>query len=200
MFGVEVADIPLPSDIENILDAEASFILDNENSQQRVRDNHLLVLMPSHINDVAFTLNMLGVLAKQYFPGLESGYRRYETSVRSCLGCSAPLRSYWLLMTRHILYGSRNKDYDIQNEMVPRNYTLPNTLETATGMLIHYARHKVRLFDDSPWTYVCCMNEHVINGPKLASVGGFSTSGLFISSHDGSGAEHRGIACCRRMD
>ena len=50
-FSVEVnEEPPLPDDIEDILNAEAPFLLEGETERQRVRDNHLLVLIPAKVS------------------------------------------------------------------------------------------------------------------------------------------------------
>ena len=67
----------LPSNIEAILNSEAPFTLDNETSPQRIRDNHLLVLIPAKVNGEVFSMNKLGELVKRYFPGNEEGYGRH---------------------------------------------------------------------------------------------------------------------------
>ena len=62
-FGVDVGKEPkLPADIEAILDKQAPFKLEDESTPQRVRDNHLLTLIPGTVDGEAFTLDKLGAL------------------------------------------------------------------------------------------------------------------------------------------
>ncbi|MHA7878102.1 MAG: hypothetical protein ACX93T_04275 [Bacteroidota bacterium] len=212
-FGVDVDTEPaLPSDIVSILNEEAPFMLDSEASPQRVRDNHLLTLIPSHVtlpdgHRVPFTLNQLGALVKaRYFPKNVAGYRYYDLAVRTQFGAASPNKPYWLLMTRDILQGTRKKNYDKQREMVEayssKGYVLPSGLEAATSILACYAQssnrnRKEHLFGKDPWTYTRCMPDQWSNREWPLVVGGFGPAGLLV--HGLYAHYDVGVAGCRRF-
>ena len=152
-FGVEIDSEPEPpSNIEEILNKTAPFKLDNERCSQRVRDNHFGVLIPSQVNREAFSLNKLGALSKHYFPNNrnEKGYSYYVRDVHEHFGDASPDRSYWVLIARHILEGSRNKPYSAQEALVGKysrhGYGLPIGLEAASAQVILKALVHMRSF------------------------------------------------------
>ena len=52
----------MPANIEEILNSKAPFKLEGERRRRRVRDNHLLTLIPGQVHGAAFTLDKLGAL------------------------------------------------------------------------------------------------------------------------------------------
>ncbi len=177
-FGVKVDDEPaLPRNIEAILNKKAPFTLEHETSPQRIRDNHVLFLVPSQVNGEPLSLNKLGELSKHYFPGNEEGYRHYDSTVRSQFGGKTPSKSYWCLLTRTVLSGSRSKNYSDQKALLSQysrqGYGLPSGLEASTGIMVHYARSRERLYGDAPRTYTRCAAEELVGGkcPLLGASG-----------------------------
>ena len=80
-------------------------------------------------------------------------------------------------------------------------YDLPIDLEVATGILLHYHKHKERLFSDGdPPTYTRCMGDKQLVGGSspIIAVGGFGDTGLDVAT---SGLEPYtdGVAACRRL-
>jgi hypothetical protein len=160
-----------------------------------------LVLIPATVDGVPFTLNLLGELVQRPRNGGHSTkYRFYGDLVETQIGGESLPRSYWLLMTRDVLLGSRNKTHRAQQKMVAtyasQGYALPSGLEAATAILLHHAREGERLFGDDPWTYTRC--QEVVNG-YLAVVGGFESSGLGVYNFSSYDARAFGVACCRKF-
>ena len=198
-FG-DVGSAPdLPSDMAAILDSPCPFW-----PNKKVRNTHLLVLIPATVGGVPFTLNLLGELVKHpSHGGHKTKYSYYHEQIKAQMGAASPPRSYWVLMTRDVLPGSRSKEYADQKalaagyasrESVP--YVLPSVLEAATAILMHHVREGDRRFGDHPWTYTRC--QEVVDGRYPAVVGGFESSGLCI----GNGRyvnHHSGVACCRKF-
>jgi hypothetical protein len=97
-------------------------------------------------------------------------------------------KSRWVLMTKNVVPGSRNKSYAKQQKIVAglaekslMDYEVPDTLSSAACILSQYfLDSKTRLFSDAPWTYTSCKEE--IQGYQTA-VGGFSPAGLSITSN-----------------
>ena len=201
-FG-DVGLVPdLPSDMAAILDGPCPFW-----PNKKVGDTHLLVLIPATVGGVPFTLNWLEELIK--YPrngGHRTEYKYYNERVKAQMGEELPPRSYWVLMTRDVLPGSRSKGYADQKalaagyasrESVP--YALPSVLEAATAILMHHVREGERLFGDHPWTHTRC--SEVVDGRDPTVVGGFESSGLCIHyDYCGSnGRDDDGAACCRKF-
>jgi chemotaxis protein histidine kinase CheA len=189
-FGVEVGTAPLlPANIDEILNSPCSFW-----PGKQVKDTHLLVLVPATVDGRPFTLDLLGELIKSpQGSGSKTQYRYYDGgTVQEELGAKSPGSSYWVLMTRDVLPGSRNKTYDAQKELVAAHasrlrlsYKMPDALSAATAILLHHARTGERLYTDAPWTYTRCQ-EKVLGNKYPVIVGGFSSGGLgvYYDGHD----------------
>ena len=134
--------------------------------------------------------------------GHRAEYRKrkdwYEPYVGKELGDQAVTASYWVLMTRHILPGSRNENQALivqQAERTHLPYTMPKAIEAATSILTHFVRTKERLYhfsdkegpipvlepqkDPLLATYTRC-REKVDNNQWPVFVGGFFSGGLAI--------------------
>jgi hypothetical protein len=189
----------LPSNMAAILDGPCPFW-----PHKKVRDTHLLVLIPATVGGVPLTLNRLGELIKHpSHGGHRAEYRYYNERIKAQMGKESPPRSYWLLMTRDVLPGSRNTGYADQKEFVANYarrksvpYALPSVLEAATAILMHHAREGEHLFGDDPWTCTRC--PAVVYGRDPAIVGGFGSSGLFVRYCRYS-LSSVGVACCRKF-
>jgi hypothetical protein len=203
-FGdVELAP-DLPSDMTAILDSICPFWPD-----RKIKDTHLLVLIPARVNGQPFSLNLLRDLVQRpNNGGHKTQYRYYGNGVKEQLGTSSPAASYWLLMTRDVLPGSRDKSYGDQKKLVTDHakrtslpYELPQALEAVTAILAHYVRNGERLYSDNPWTYTRCQERilHQSNEYPVV-VGGFLSSGLFVIDGDYF-YDYRvyGVAGCRRF-
>jgi hypothetical protein len=191
----------LPRDMATILDSACPFW-----PERKIKDTHLLVLIPATVDGEPFTLNLLGELIQRpKNGGKETRYRYYNGTVKAQFGEESPDCSYWLLMTRDVLEGSREKVYSAQRALVARYaggdgrpYEIPSALEAATAILMHHARTGERLFGDRPWTYTRC--QELVNGAYPVVVGGFESwsfnvghiSRYVSSSNDG-------VAGCRKF-
>jgi hypothetical protein len=205
-FG-DVGSAPsLPSDIGTVLGGPCPFW-----PGKKVRDTHLLVLIPASVNGAPFTLDLLGALIQHpKNGGHQTQYRFYDDKVRAQLGAKSADRSYWLLMTRDVLEGSRAKGHKAQRALVAGYakrtdlpytdfpYRLPRALEAAAAMLTHYARTGERLFGDRPWTYTRCQEQELASGAYPVVVGGFESSGLPVY-YDNFDDDTCGVACCRKL-
>jgi hypothetical protein len=211
-FGDVDSAPPLPSDMAAILDGPCPFWRNDSNfwlsklffPNQKVRDTHLLVLIPATVGGVPFTLNLLGELIQHpKHGGYRTQYHPYGEQTKAQIGAASPPRSYWVLMTRTVLPDSRSKTYEAQKEMVAAHagraglpYELPHALEAATAILMHHAREGKRLFRKDPLTYTRC--QEVVNGFPV-TVGGFSSGGLFVSYHYDVHHDAHGASCLRKF-
>ena len=152
----------------------------------------MLVLIPSHVAGKPLTLDYLGELIQSpKGDGYGTKYRDYEyyaEYVRPAIGSQASGSSYWVLMTKDVLPGSRNKRYEDQRKLVADHanrtglaYKVPGALEAAVVMLLHHVRSGERLYSDSPDTYTKCRESVVVGGNDYpVDVGGFSSGGLIV--------------------
>jgi hypothetical protein len=202
-FG-EVSKAPqLPGDIDRILGGACPFW-----PGRKVRDTHLLVLIPSEVNGEPFSLNLLGELIKMPKErGYKTQYDLYDIDTKRALGGCSPDSSYWVLMTREVLPASRSKTYKDQQALIAGYaheagvpYVMPRVLEAATVILSHYVRSSERLYPDNPWTYTRCQ-ELVGRFDYPVVVGGFSFTGLRVYDDDGYifSAGIHGVAGLRRL-
>ena len=103
---------------------------------KQIKDTHLLALIPSHVGGKALTLDYLGELIQSPRGGVHGTQYRgdwHAKYVRPAIGSQSPDSSYWVLMTRDVLEGSRSKSYQDQCALVARHqgYTVPGVLEAA---------------------------------------------------------------------
>jgi hypothetical protein len=202
-FG-EVEPAPdLPTGVDDILDSACPFWPD-----RKVRDTHLLVLIPATVDGKPFTLNLLGELIQRpKNGGHETKYRYYNLAVRAQFGAASLAASYWLLMTRDVLPGSRSKTYVAQKALVADHarrtglpYELPIALEAATVILTRHVRDGKRLYGDNPWTFTRCQ-ERVLHESRCypVFVGGFRSSGLGVDADSYNDDADGGVAGCRKF-
>ena len=178
-FGEVGVTPPLPANIEEIMNSPCPFFSTFWNKKQ-IKETHLLALIPSHVAGKPLTLDYLGELIKSpKGGGHKTQYRSYWDAAREAIGSQSPERSYWVLMTRDVLDGSRNKSYKGQSALVARHrgYTVPGALEAAVVVLLHHVRKGERLYSDRPRTFTRCQ-ENVQNYQLI--VGGFSSRGLDV--------------------
>jgi hypothetical protein len=180
-FGIVDEEPPLPENIDAILNSTCPFWPD-----KKVRDTHLLVLIPKRVGGAPLTLNLLQKIIEQPKKGHATKYRYYDSNVKNELGDKQVEKAYWVLMTADVIPGSRNKSYDVQKKLLQDcakkssvSYTLPTTLEAATAILMNYVASGKRLYSDSPYTYTRCQ-EKVYNNQFPAVVGGFGAGGLGV--------------------
>ena len=151
----------------------------------KLKETHLLVLIPSHVGGQPLTLDYLGQLIKRpQGEGHGTKYGYYWDEARAAIGSQSPGRSYWVLMTRGVLPGSRAKSYPDQCALVAKYasvtglpYVVPGALEAAVVMLLHHVRSGEFLYGRDPLTYTRCQ-EKVQNFQLV--VGGFSSGGLYV--------------------
>ena len=151
----------------------------------KLKETHLLVLIPSHVGGQPLTLNYLEELIQSpQGEGHGTKYGYYWDEVREAIGSQSPGRSYWVLMTRGVLPGSRAKSYPDQCALVAKYasvtglpYVVPGALEAAVVMLLHHVRSGEFLYGPDSLTYTRCQ-EKVQNFQLV--VGGFSSGGLSV--------------------
>jgi hypothetical protein len=200
-FGGVGAAPPLPTNINEVLNSSCPFW-----PGKLVKDTHLLVLVPATVDGRPFTLNLLGDLVKSpKGGGSKTEYGCYDDAVKEELGAQSPRSSYWVLMTRDVLPGSRGKAYDAQEALVAAHasrlnlpYEMPDALSAATAILLHHARTGERLYTDAPCTYTRCQ-EKVLGNEYPVVVGGFSSGGIDVHSSYRVHDHDDGVSCLRKF-
>jgi len=169
--------------------------------EKSARDCLMLVRLPKTLNG-GLTLKSLGKLAKKYFPASDEGYRFFWTIFVQELGDKSIDKSQWVLMTKDVLPGSRNKSYSEQQKIVAElaeksliSYEVPETLQSAACILSQYFGSNIRLFNDNPWTFTHCKEN--VQGFQLI-VGGFAPAGLRVCSGNFDHV-HIGVASLRKF-
>jgi tetratricopeptide (TPR) repeat protein len=193
-FGDIGVEPPLPPNIEEILNSSCIFW-----SGKKVRDTHLLVLVPEKVNGRPFHLDSLAELIKSPKSGHKTEYRYYNSDVKKELGTKS-LGSYWVLMTREVIPDSTHKSYEDQKALVQQYaqkskipYEFPKALEAATAILMHHVETGERLYPNI-WTRC---QEKVCNNQWPAAIGGFSSGGLSLRYYwlD----DFYGLCACRKF-
>ena len=195
---------PLPVNIVDTLNSACPFW-----PGRQVKDTHLLVLIPANVNGKPYHLNLLGELIRHpKGGGHATEYRYYASGFQQQFGAQSPTGSYWVLMTREVLEGSRGQTYKNQKALVAGHakrtqlpYELPGALEAATAMLSHHVRSGERLYTDTPWTYTRCQELVAWHGSYCpVDVGGFYSGGLHIDYCDNVDDSHcYGVACLQKF-
>ena len=183
-----------PSGIDQILNSPCPFW-----RGKQVKDTHLLALIPSRVAGKPLTLDYLGELIKSpKGGGHKTQYRAYWDEARKAIGSQSPGKSYWVLMTRDVLDGSRKKSYKDQCALVARHrgYTVPGALEAAVVVLLHHVRSGERLYSDNPYTFTRCQEK--VQNYQLV-VGGFSSGDLHVNIHIYVSDSYVGVAGLRKF-
>ncbi len=170
--------------------------------EKNAKDSLMLVRLPKTLNG-GLTLKSLGELAKKYFSDSDTGYRVIRSDIVDELADKSIDKSHWVLMTKDVLPGSRNKSYDEQQKIVADlaeksliSYEVPETLESAACILSQYFDSNIRLFSDNPWTYTRCKDK--VQGFEMVIVGGLSPAGLVVGK-DFCNFDFFGVAALRKF-
>src|ERR1700722_14318452 len=144
--------------------------------EKSLKDSLMLVRLPKTING-RLTLKSLGELAKKYFPDSDTGYRFILSPIVNELGDKSIDKSHWVLMTKDVLPGSRNKSYAEQKDIIANlaqkaliGYEVPEILEAAVCILAQYFDSNKLLFSYSPCTYTRCKEN--VNVPGCQTIVG----------------------------
>jgi hypothetical protein len=167
--------------------------------KKNAKDSLMLVRLPKTLNG-GLTLKSLGELAKKYFSASKTGYGCIFPGIIQELGDKSIDKSQWVLMTKDILPGSRDKNYSEQQKIVAElaeksliSYEIPEVLESTACILSQYFVSNIRLFSDNSKIYIYCKDK-IKNIPIV--VGGFGLDGLTISFN---GCNSTGVTALRKF-
>jgi hypothetical protein len=177
-FGDIGVEPPLPPDIEQILNAPCPFWPD-----KKVRETHLLTLIPQTVNGKPLTLKSLGELVKAPKQGHSTQYRYLNHGQYT--DPSAPA-AHWALLTRDVIPGSHSKPYADQEALVFSHaqktrlpYQVPTIVDAAVSIFMEHVHSGVFLYGESPRTYTRCQEKYDANWQLV--VGGFAPAGLNVN-------------------
>ena len=191
-IGSPIGFIPeIPVDIDGVLESPCPFWDD-----KKIKDTHMLVLIPTNINGTPLTINNFETLLNLEDLGLTSAYRGFDQIIKKDLGCNAIYRSYWVLMTRDVIPESKNKELEMfdKNEL----YNLPTTLEAIICILTEYIKNRTTCFKDDREPVFTRCSETTEKDKLPAVVGSLNEKGLFLT-HDFFDDDFGGIAAIRRF-
>ena len=129
-------------------------------------------------------MNLLQELIRKHTEKEASRFAYYSDEVKNELGDKQCEKAHWVLMTKDVIPGSRNKTYDEQKQLVQDkgedDYELPRAIEAAVSILMHYFKTDEHLYRQN--TYTRCQETFTEDQWPVA-VGGFSLKGLRLISH-----------------
>ena len=204
-LGYVVDEPPLPSDIVSFLSRSCGV---PEWDNRPMGEVCLIVLLPHIVDGIPYSLSLLEQLTGQPKVGAPVGFKVDERS--KWLGAGdielynqGPSQAFWLVIFKHILPKSRNKEYSEQVLMV-RAYgqsmglmcEVPMLLDLATCLVTHSYQCNEWLYEGSqstPWelnkprglfgaheTYSRCANKLSSSKDVSPKIGSFSASQLCI--------------------
>jgi hypothetical protein len=192
-FGGHLRNVPrLPSNIAEIVNSPCPFW-----PAKKVHETHVLVLVPETINGQPLTLKILEELVKKPLKGNATKYDCF--SIEEHTDLPAPT-SHWVLMTRDVLEGSRNKSFEDQQALFEKQvvYEAPHILDATVCISMEYIRTGTRLYSNSPHTFTSCQESY--DTIWQLAVGGFGPGGLNFYFNDRDDAlEYLGVGGCRKF-
>jgi hypothetical protein len=197
-MGADVGEEPpLPANILEILTEPCPFSTDG----RTVAETQLLMLIPKTINGEPLNLNTLGRLFKAKFPdiGNETGCRCIWDQIKN--NAKNHGKSKWVLMTRDVIEGSRNRTFREQRALIGRKgqnkYKLPLVLDAVACILLEYVRSRgqTRLYVDEPTTLTWCQE---VGGFPVV-VGNFGPTGLSIDLMPDYESDRIGVAAIKKF-
>lgn len=218
-FG-DIGEVPpLPKNIDQILDSDCPIW-----KGKKVRETHILMLIPKTIDGEQISLNKLRELARFPKQGNTADYKVVKSrqsilwAIIAQLGDKSIDSSYWILMTKDVIPESRNKNYLKQqiiindlNHCSQAKYDVPTALEATTCIFLEHIINRNQLYKQfSPSNATRCQEElesyedykrlYIGNFslvfPKLGSRNLKGELLLSVSSHDD---ESVGVAAVRKL-
>jgi hypothetical protein len=131
------------------------------------------------VNGKPFTLDSLGELVKQPKQGPAAQYGYYWENIQKQYGGASISASYWALVTRNVIPGSRGKSYEVQEQLIVDHsrktgmpYKVPTLLEAAAAIFVAHVQTGTWLYGENLVTFTRCQ--------ERVSTFGFSTWPLVV--------------------
>jgi hypothetical protein len=163
--------------------------------EKTAKDTLLLVRLPKTLNG-GLTLKNLSELAGKYFSNISS-YILHELRDKSID------KSLWVLMTKDLLPGSKDKNYGEQQKIVAglaekslMNYEVPGALEFAACILSQHFNSKKILFSNDSLIYTRCRDK--VRGFRTITES-FFPAGFTVYGSDNNRHSAIGVAALRKF-
>ena len=173
-FG-KVTEPSLPKNIELILASSCPFY-----PGKKIEETHRLLLIPGSVDGKPLTLNLLIDLFKTPKIGYPFRYRYIWSKILENYGQQELPNSYWVLMTKDLIEGSRNQKYPDQQALLTKFtknkknvYRTPTLVEAMICEYVKYAYGERGLGDW--WPYTAC--KEVVDDFRMMT-GGFAPAGI----------------------
>jgi hypothetical protein len=194
-FGAHLRNVPrLPSNIAEILNSPCLFW-----NKKKVHETHLLVLVPQTFNGQPLTLKTLAQLVKKPLQGFATQYSYLDLGKYTDHPAVRP--SHWVMMTRHLIEGSRSQSYKDQQTLLSQKghgvYEVPTLFDATVCIFMEYVRSGALLYGDKPRTYTRC--QEMYNADWQLCVGCFSLGGLHVD-YFGGDYDYIGVGGTRKWE
>ena len=163
---------PLPEKLEKLLKSPCPYW-----DGKQIKDTHMLTLIPATVNGEELTLERLGELVKTPKAGHAGHYNDWDPGGNEKAKVD---RSYWTLMTKDVIPGTRNEGYYEQRKLLKKNYEAPKLIEAAVSIFMAYVSEKEELYTRNPWIYTRCQ-EAASGFNYQMMVGGSAGGGLDVN-------------------
>lgn len=168
----------------------------SKNSEKSVGEMCMLIWMPKGL-----TINSIEKFVQSYFSETGSCYTFIGAEFVAKYGDTPIKESYWMLLTKDVLDGSRDLSFAAKTKLVAEfadsthlPYEVPRALEVITCVFAKYLSSGTVIFGRNPSTYSICLEEDRIG---RSSVGYFAPAGLVVLKYDFSSV-HLGVAAALR--
>ena len=127
---------------------------------KKVHETHVLCLIPQTVNGQPLNLKSLGELVQKPLQGHATKYRYFH--IGEYTDPSAP-KTHWALMTRQVIDGSRNKNYeeeqvvlDSYSQKTNIPYEIPTVLDASVCLFMEYVRSGTCYLNKKGVDYIIC--------------------------------------------
>lgn len=186
----------LPGDIRARLEAPCPFW-----KGKRVGDTHRLMLVPAYLDGEPFRLKKLIERLQTPIDGVPMDCDYYSYIISGDLGEASPQSSYWTLVTKKELPGSKEKSYEKKMRLIQPPYALPNTLEASLAFVMHYVSSDSRVMsllvqkDRKEGCFRTLCRDQA--GANTICVGGSSAGTLCLGRYKGEALHSMGLVLGR---
>jgi len=195
--GMDIGEVPpLPEYItEGLLNSES--VMQGEKwgygAQTRIKDTHVLTLIPESLDEVPLTINSFHNELKEAQSTENKDRLLWELDWHAGDPvCNERKRSHWMLLSKSVLPNTLNKTYEDQLKELKQeaysNYEVPGVREVIVSVLMHYmltgdkllgGDHKVT-YNRNKWHPYVMYKDKRASGSQVR-VGSFASNGLYVS-------------------
>lgn len=163
----------------------------------KVKDTHILMLIPKTVDGNPFTLTLLFELINTALPDSNLGFKSIPDDVLAAFGDKPVKESHWVLMPKYMIPDSEDKSYEEQKELAEavKGYEVLSLLEAATAILLDQLRTGQLFYDEN--VYIRC--REMMGGHPLAIGGATDENGLTMHNFRDFKDPQLGISAIRKF-